>query len=151
MISVYYSNILPDQKYYVTVVYIYIYIAEPSAPPPSFPHQTPYKRVPICNYIWTPLSTAEIYYCDAIEQTSIARYLLCVDCLRVAGHRLSQQVHKSSQRDRAKNQSSPEPSIFRPSPGRCCLWLSYPSSFFPCLFTSFFLYTYNFFVLCLRC
>jgi len=26
VISVYYSNILPDQKYYVTVVYIYIYI-----------------------------------------------------------------------------------------------------------------------------
>lgn len=49
--------------------------------------------------MWTPLSTAEIYYCDAIEQTSIARYLLCVDCLRDAGHRLSQRVHNSLQQE----------------------------------------------------
>ena len=66
--------------------------------------QIPDKRLPICNYIWTPLSTAEIYYCDAIEQTSIARYLLCIDCLRDAGHRLSQRVHSSLELEGTKYQ-----------------------------------------------
>jgi hypothetical protein len=72
---------------------------------PQLPTQKiSYKQLPICNYIRTPLSTAEIYYCDAIEQTSIARYPLCVDCLRDAGHRLSQRVHSSVEQEGTKCQ-----------------------------------------------
>jgi hypothetical protein len=114
LVSVYYSNM--TKRHYVTVIYIVEPICSPSP-------QIPDKRLTICNYIWTPLSTAEIYYCDAIEQTSIARYLLCVDCLRDAGHRLSQRVHKLSLQDRAKYLLS----ICLPCPGqRDCRLTQFP-------------------------
>jgi len=94
----------PTKSPCVTVIHIAWSTWSPSQNPLTPTQQISDKRLPICNYIWTPPSTAEIYYCDAIEQTSIARYLLCIDCLRDAGHRLSQRVHSSLEQEGTKCQ-----------------------------------------------